>query len=66
MKTGCCTINQLIGLLEKAKQGNGGKRRVMLFDRHGDQIQPKSLEEGTLIRGNASFDFVAFSEEPQP
>jgi hypothetical protein len=66
MKTGLPTINQLIGLLEKAKQQRGGACRVRVYDYHGEVILPKSFDEGSTMRGNHYFEWLAFSEEDQP
>ena len=66
MKTGCLTINQLIGLLEKAKRELGGSHRVRVYDRDGEVILPKSMNHGCTSRGNIRFDWVDFSEDAQP
>jgi len=66
MKTGLPTINQLIGLLEKAKAKHGGSHRIEVYDRHGDRVLPKGFDEGCTVRGSHKFDWIAFSEEVQP
>ena len=66
MKTGLITINQAIAILEKAKREHGGKRRVRIYGGHGDVVAPKSMSEGSTMRGHLHFEWVAFSEEDQP
>jgi len=63
MKTGCLTINQVIGLLEKARKERGGSARVMLYDRCGEKIKPVRMEEGMTNRSGQTFEWLAFTED---
>jgi hypothetical protein len=45
------TINQLIALLETAKQNFGGEMIVASFNRAGDKISPDGFEECLITRG---------------
>lgn len=50
------TINQLIELLETAKQNFGGEMITASFNRAGDKIYPDGFEECFVTRGSKEWD----------
>lgn len=58
------TVNQLIAILETLKRERGGDARVAIYDRGGDRIKPKRMDEGCVIRGRERLDIHAFTEAP--